>query len=186
MRHRTRHIHQTVIQHVTDSLLAHGWINPPINYGSSPVEIQEFEPFGEGAVQPDGNLVAVTIEDSSEDTDEELGGMLISGHYMLYVDVVGETIPLSVAIADDLRVILKNRIIPVKDFTADPAGVAVEGMSIEFVEVNVDVPPAASSVDKRTWRVVSCLCDVFMPDDTRIPVVHTAGAFVAVQITPGG
>lgn len=169
MRHRTRHVHETVVQHVTTRLTELGWITPPINYGTSAIQIQTVEPFGEGAVQPDGNLVAVTLGSSTEDSDEELGGALIAGHYILYVDVVADSIPLSVAIADDLRLALKNHVIPLKDYTTDPAGVAVAGGTVEFDSVDVDVPPAASSVDKRTWRVVTCLLNVYMPDDSLTP-----------------
>ena len=166
MRHRTRHLHETLVQHITTRLTELGWITPPINYGTTAVQVQTIEPFGEGAVQPDGNLVAVTLGDSAEDTDEELGGALIAGHYVLYVDVVGDSIPLSVAIADDLRLALKNHRIPLKDYTTSPTGVDHPGGFIEFDSVDVDVPPAASSVDKRTWRVVSCMLNVYMPDDS--------------------
>lgn len=168
MRHRTRHVHETLVQHVTMKLRELGWVDAPCNYGTSPTEIQPFEPYGEGAVQPDGNLVAVTIDDSSEDEDEELGGRLISGHYILYIDIVGVSIPISVAIADDMRLAIKNQVIPVLDFTTSAAGVQ-SGAWIEFESVEVDIPPAASSVDKRTWRVVSALATVYMADDTLPP-----------------
>lgn len=169
MRHRTRHVHETIVKHLTGKLDDLGWISAPINFGTTAVEIQSVEPFGEGAVQPEGNLVAITLGDSSEDEDEELGGGLISGHYMVFVDVIAESIPLSVAIADDLRLALKNQIIPLLDFTTNDAGVAAAGSYIEFDMVDVDVPPAASSVDKRTWRVVSCMANVYTPDDTLTP-----------------
>lgn len=176
MRHRTRHVHQTLVQHVTTALDELGWRTGRINYGTTPVQVQAVEPFGEGAVQPDGNLVCVTIDDSSEDEDEELGGRLISGHYILFIDVIGANIPLSVAIADDMRLAIKNRVIPLLDFTTDMDGVPAPGSCIEFTNIDVDIPPAASSVDKRTWRVLSAIVNVYMPDDTLGPTIHLVGA----------
>jgi hypothetical protein len=184
MRHRTRHIHQTLVQHVTGKLDELGWVSDPVNYGTSAVNVQSVEPYGEGAVQPDGNLVHVTIDDSSEDQDEELGGGLISAHYILFIDVIGLSIPLSVAIADDMRLAIKNQVIPVLDFTSNPLGVAQAGHWIEFDNIDVDVPPAASSVDKRTWRVVSALVNVYMPDDTLIPTA-VPGAYPGPALFPG-
>jgi hypothetical protein len=186
MRHRTRHVHQTLVQHVTTALGELGWTTGVINYGTTAVEVQAVEPYGEGAVQPDGNLVCVTIDDSSEDEDEELGGRLISGHYILYVDVIGVNIPLSVAIADDMRLALKNRVIPLLDFTTDMAGVPAPGSCIEFDHVDVDIPPAASSIDKRTWRVVSAMANVYMPDDTLGPTVHLPGATASGSLSSTG
>lgn len=166
MRHRTRHTHETVVQHLTAKLTELGWVSAPINFGATPVTIQTVEPFGEGAVQPDGNLVSITLGDSTEDEDEELGGAMIAGFYALFVDVVGESIPLSVALADDIRLALKNHTIPLKDFTSNPAGVEVAGGFIEFEAVELETPPAASSVDKRTWRVVTATLNVRTADDS--------------------
>jgi hypothetical protein len=166
MRHRTRHVHQTVVQHLQGQLAAMGWTQAPVNYGTTPVAVQSVEPYGEGAVQPDGNLVAITLGEESPDEEEQLGGGLLTASWMLYVDVIGASIPVSVAIADDMKAALKNQAIELRDFTSSPAGIAVPGAHVEFDEVGIDIPPSASGADRRTWRVVSAMARVLIPDDT--------------------
>jgi len=151
---------------VESGLAALGWTGDSVNFGTTAVEVQSIEPFGEGTVDPAGNFVAVTLGDSSEDEDQELGGALIQATWQLFIDVVGVSIPISVALADDCRTLLKNRRIPVKDFSTTSAGVMQDGYWIEFDVVAIEIPPAAAAPDRRTWRVVTCGLNVLMPDDT--------------------
>lgn len=168
MRFRSRHAHATIVKYVSEQLDAMGWINPPINFGSVPVTVQDFEAYGsdQGAIQPEPNLVAVTLDPEGPDEDEELGGSLISGNYQFYCDVVGESIPISVSIADDLLRKTKNAKIPLLDFTTDSAGVETAGHALEFYNCFVATPDASASIDRRTWRVVSGFVRAYSPDDT--------------------
>lgn len=168
MRFRSRHAHQTIVNYVTEQLEALGWMSEPINFGTAPVTVQDFEAYGseQGAVQPEPNLVAVTLDPEGADEDEELGGALISGQYQFFCDVVGETIPISVSIADDLLRKTKNAKIPLLDFTTDAAGTQTPGHTLEFYNCFVATPEASSTIDRRTWRVVSGFVRAYSPDDT--------------------
>jgi hypothetical protein len=167
MRHRTRHAHATLVKFLSTRLDELGWINPPINFGAKAVTIQDFEAYGsdQGAIQPEPNLVAITLEPNDPDEDQEMGGALIAGMYQFFVDVVGESVPISTALVDDVLLALKNAKIPLLDFTTDAAGVEAPGSSMEFYAVANFVPEASAYIDRRTWRMCSGFVDVFTPDD---------------------
>lgn len=152
MRHRERHIHATIVKYLTQVLTDNGWVNAPVNFGSRPVTILAYQPMEAGET-PAPNTVAISMGDQGPQDAYEMGG-LESVDYTLFVDVYGENIPVSMAIADDLKDALYDTWLPLFDFTHSSAGTPTDD-ELEFQTVLVEVvPTATTTVDKRTWRAV--------------------------------
>ena len=153
MRHRQRHLHASIVRHLTAELTAAGWVNAPIAFGTQPVTILDYEPQEAGET-PAPNTVAISIGHQGEDRPYELGGGLSVCDYTLFVDVYGINEPIGIAIADDVKDALTDEIIALRDFTSSSDGVETPGQ-IEFEMVVVEaIPSAATTLDKRTWRSV--------------------------------
>lgn len=153
MRHRQRHLHATIVQHITDHLIETGWIDAPINFGTTRLTILDYEPQQAGETPP-FNTVAISIGHQGSDDAIELGGGLYECRYTLFVDVYPINESIGVAIADDIKDSLTDYLIPLRDFSSNLAGVDVESQ-IEFEDVMVEtIPSAATTLDKRSWRSV--------------------------------
>lgn len=153
MRHRQRHLHKTVVEHVRAALDDLSWFHNPAPFGTTPVTLMEYEPQQAGET-PKHNTVSVSIGDEGEDEVYELGGGMHSCRYVVFVDVYGTNEPIGVAISGDVKDALTEQVIPLRDFTTDPAGVVTDAQ-IEFESVLVEsIPTATSTLDKRSWRAV--------------------------------
>lgn len=160
MRHRQRHLHATVVQHVRVALEAAGWLSDPINFGDPPITLLDYEPQEAGET-PAMNTVAVSVGHQGSDDVVELGGGLHECRYTIFIDIYPTKEPIGVAIADDIKDAITEQIIPLLDFTNDVDGEEVLAQ-IEFEDVLVEtVPSAASTLDKRSWRVVKVTAAVF-------------------------
>jgi hypothetical protein len=59
------------------------------------------------------------------------------------------------------RTPLTSEVIPLRDFTTDPAGVVTDSQ-IEFEDVLVEqIPTATTTLDKRSWRAVKATAVCF-------------------------
>lgn len=152
MRHRQRHLHKTILEHLRAELTDLGW--DVGLFGAPGITLIDYEAIAAGET-PAENTVAVSIGDQLDDQVYELGGGLIRCEYVLFVDIYGGVKePVSIALADDIKDALWEQIIPLRDFTTDPAGVETDDQ-IEFERILVEViPSAATTLDKRTWRSV--------------------------------
>jgi hypothetical protein len=160
MRFRQRHLHATIVGHIRSALTTGGWLSEPVNFGTTPVTLLDYEPQQAGET-PAFNTVAVSIGHQGADEDFELGGGLATCSYTVFVDIYGESEPIGVAIGDDIKDCLTNMVVALRDFTADPAGVEVEAQ-IEFEDVMVEtLTSAASTLDKRSWRAVKATAVCF-------------------------
>lgn len=160
MRHRQRHLHKTIVEHLRGELTDLGWFDGL--FGAPGITLIDYEPIAAGTT-PAVNTVAVSIGDQFEDKADELGGGVMSCTYVLFVDVYGgpKNESVSVALADDIKDALTDVIVPLLDFTTDPAGDLTEH-SIEFESVLVEViPSAATTLDKRTWRAVKAMARLY-------------------------
>jgi hypothetical protein len=152
MRFRERHVHATIVKHVTDTLTTLGWVNPPINFGTTPVTFLDYQPLEAGQT-PAFNTVAISMGDQSDNEEYELGGLLAC-RYTVFIDVYGENAPIGISIAEDIKDALSGRVIGLLDFTSNAAGDATDA-ELEFQSVVVEnIPTATTTIDKRTWRAV--------------------------------
>jgi hypothetical protein len=152
-----RHAHETVVRFLKQQLAVNGWVNPPTNFGATPLTFEEVQPE-EAGVDLVANTVAITLGDVPEQRLEQLGGGLYSLAIPVFIDVYGEKSSISVSVADDVRRLLTDRSIPMFDFS-DPANpVPKAGAYIDFEQVVGPRRPAAaaeaSAELRRNWRVV--------------------------------
>ena len=159
MRHRQRHVHATIVQYLTAYLDNAGWITAPVNFGTTPVTVLDYEPQEAGET-PAFNTVAISVGNQGADEPEEMGA-LHSCRYTIFCDVYPTSEPIGVAIADDIKDALTEEIIPVRDFTTSAAG-TVTNDEIEFELVMVEkIPTATTTLDKRSWRSVKTQAVVY-------------------------
>lgn len=157
MRHRQRHLHKTVVEYLRTELTALDWDTGL--FGTPGITLIDYEPI-EAGVTPVYNTVAVSIGDQLADREWELGGLLVTG-YALFIDVYPSSEPVGIALADDIKDLLTNVAIPLKDFTSDADGVETS-FQIEFEDVLVEVlTSAATTLDKRLWRSVKSIAHLY-------------------------
>lgn len=162
LRHRSRHIHATVYNHLRTELGLIGWINPPINFGTEAVTLVDYQPEERGE-RIERNTVAVSLGDVPADREEELGartGGLLSGLYPVFIDVYMADQPLSVAICDDIRDIFQMAYLPVVDqVTGDPSDYVID---VEEV-LGPQRPNAQIGAEqfKRYWRIMRLAARVY-------------------------
>lgn len=163
MRFRSRHVQQTIADFVEAGLTARGWVNPPVNFGATPVTFQEVEPEDAARVAP--NTVSTTIQDEDANRLEQLGGGLYSVDFNVFLDIYGESSSLSLSIADDVKQLLFERAIPVIDYSLTPPSPTDEW--IEFEDMTVERPlGTVSAVEfKRAWRTVKTFAKVTFGED---------------------
>lgn len=156
MRHRQRHVHATILKHIRTALTDGGWIDAPVNFGTTPITLMDYEPQQAGET-PEFNTVSVSIDHQGENEPLELGGGLYRCDYVLFIDIYAEAEPIGVAIGDDIKDALVEQVITLLDFTTDAAGTATDGQ-IEFETVLVEkLPTATTTLDKRSWRAVKAI-----------------------------
>lgn len=161
MRHRQRHLHATIVRLVLETLTETGWVRAPINFGTLPVTVLDYEPQGAGQT-PAFNTVAVSIGHQGSDDAIELGGGVQECRYTVFIDVYPVNESIGVAIADDIKAAINDEYIAMRDFTTAPDGVERADMWIEFEDVMVEtIPSAASTLDKRSWRSVKATAVCF-------------------------
>ena len=86
-----------------------------------------------------------------------MGGGLTRRDYVLFVDIYAASEPIGVAISEDVKDALTNRVLTLRDYTADAAG-ALTDDTIDFEAVVVEtIPTATSTLDKRSWRTVKAI-----------------------------
>lgn len=157
MRHRQRHVHATIVRHLREELIALGWVNVPVNFGTTPVTVIDYEPQQAGET-PAFNTVAVSINHQGADEEYELGG-LQQVDFTLFVDIYGEHEPIGVAIGDDIKDSLVKGL-PLLDFTNSPPTATDSWLEFENVLVE-QIPTATTTLDKRSWRAVKATAVCF-------------------------
>lgn len=151
-RHANRHLQMAVENRVHDILSWGEWFGPatpfrtsPVDYVRTRVEESEKRPIR-------GNLVAIVFGDEASDTERELGGGLLGYDMMAWIDVVGQSESVTMAIADDIKAGLNGRnpefspFIQVRDFSKSRDGEPVDGWTAEVTSVERLKP------DPTEWR----------------------------------
>lgn len=160
MRHRQRHVHKTILEYLRAQLDDGDWFGDPAPYGATPVTLIDYEPQEAGHT-PELNTVAVSMGYQGEDLPEEMGGGLHRCEYAVFFDVYGESEPIAVSIADDIKQAINGNIISLLNYTTEAEGEATDAQ-IEFEDIEVDKPPVATTtLDKRSWRVVKATACVY-------------------------
>jgi len=163
LRFRSRHVHKTVADYLEAGLTDLGWVNAPVNFGTTPVTFSEFEPDEPNPTEIKVNTVSITMGDELPDEELELGGRLLSTKYVLFVDVYGANRSVANSICSDAKALLVDLYLPVRDFTTDNAGIATtELLGIDRDTVLVERPAEAADAKdiRKNWRVVKATIEV--------------------------
>lgn len=167
LRHASRHLRQTLIDHVTAALVTGGWTGDPAPFGTTPVEIRSSR-IREADLAPiTGNLVAISFGDEGEDEPVELGGGLVVSSSHMFIDVVAVGDAVGLALASDIKDLLSGRaaestrFLTLNDYTSVPTGVAVPGYQIEIPSV---VRQRPQNLDyKAFWQILVAVVELTFP-----------------------
>lgn len=155
MRHRERHVHKTLFEHVRTTLEDTGWLSDPVNFGAHPITLIDFEPL-EAGQQIAPNTVAVSMGDQGKAVEAELGALRMLP-FTLFVDVHAENESIGTALADDIRDALEDLFLPLHDWAA---GQDTEE-TIELESVVVEKIASTVTADRRTWRAVKAMAYLY-------------------------
>lgn len=165
LRFRSRHVQETIASYLKQYLAQLGWVDAPVNFGTTPVTFMLFPPEDERATKGEipPNRIAITLGNEPDELEEQLGGGLYSVAYPLFVDIYGEHFSISRSIGNDVKDLLTRKAIDLFDWTlADEthAPVQVPGAWIEFNNVaGPRMPAGATTAEgfRRYWRVVQAV-----------------------------
>lgn len=170
LRHRNRHLHATLVDFITTGLAEFDWMGTNVPYGAAPITIIDHAPDERGTPIT-ANTVAISLGDEQEDLEQELGassGGLYAVSVPVFVDVYGEQTAISIAIAGDIKQILKHSNLAMRDWSVMPP-VPVPGMWIEIDEVlGPEMPPAARDATeqfRRNWRLIRAMSVTYFNED---------------------
>lgn len=165
LRHRQRYVHSTLVDVVRQGLTEFGWVNAPTIFSALPVTVLDYQPDDRGEAIA-ANTVVVSMGDEFADEPEELGAGLQSASTPVFVDIYGEQQAIAVAIAGDVKMLLKDRYLPVRDWS-QPGAPAIPGMQIEMENtVGPERPQASIGAEnfKRYWRVIKSTAVTYFQD----------------------
>lgn len=177
LRFRVRHVHRTLADHLEAQLILLGWgnsaapagdpVNAAVNFGTTPVTFIEFQP-DEAGKEVKANTVAITLGDEPSAEDEELGDGLRVIKFPLFVDIYGADQSIAASIASDVKRLLEDLYLPVRDYTTVPGGaVSSEYLELDKDDVVIEKPQATLGLAdfKRYWRVVKTMAQVHYVQD---------------------
>lgn len=154
MRHRSRHVLQSVVQHLKTQLTALNW-NTTTGFNEHPVNLVAYMVDEKDTSIPP-NTVAVNFGDESDEVGEELGDGLVSSTWVVFVDVYGENQAVALALADDIKDVFRGRInglrpyLQLTDFTAVPPTVTMDLLEFDGTERSKPL----NNDYRRNWQVV--------------------------------
>lgn len=165
MRFRSRHVQQTISDYLVAGITELGWINEPRIFGlDAPVRVIDVDPDQITSDDPeeirelrsrlDGVTMAINVEEEDEDLIAELGGPLYRVAMPMSVDVWADLASIATSLASDVKSLLRDAHIPVRDYAN--GGTPVEGSYIEPEMVRISRPPGnVIGIDfKKRWRIV--------------------------------
>jgi hypothetical protein len=144
LRFSSRHIHHTVADYVKAQMAALSWTTA----GSVPFDAPVLK-FTTATAMPSNRtdlvktiepgMVAITVGDEPDTIEEELGGELVTLELPIFFDIFMDSDATALAVANDIRDILKGRIsgskrhLPVVDqiTSAEVAGWTIELTDVE-------------------------------------------------------
>lgn len=169
LRHLTRHVHETITQHVETWMGSLGWMGPPdqVPFGTSPALFQVGRMDEASVKQVTGNLIAISYGDEPEETHIELGGGLVKQDYIVYIDCLADEDSVALAMANDVKdcllgnAPLTSRFLRLHDHTNAPP-TQLDDYLMEFTDVVRRKPEV---VYRANWHVIQTVCEMVYPKD---------------------
>jgi hypothetical protein len=166
LQYAPRHIHATIVDYLTDQLDALDWTSSTPPFGATQVRIQTYLPPESELTKVTSGLVAITLGDEFDASEEELGGPLHSQELPFFVDIFQDKSAHALALATDVRDALRGRltnskrILAVQDHTQDPP-TDVAGWRFEFTDVEREQIYRLPIY----WQTVRCTAFVEFPEE---------------------
>ncbi len=169
LRHASRHLARTLEDRIRAQLQGLGWFGPAVPFGTTPVTIYSRRLRESELVSITGNIVGIFFGQETDDAATELGGGLLTSTTDMFVDIVAVNDPIGLALAADVKDLLSGRaagmarMFPLRDYTADPAGVPLPDHMIEVVGVARQRPENAET--KLFWQVLTAGLELTFPGE---------------------
>lgn len=157
-----RHVQRTIENLIKDHLDSLGWLGSDPPFGASPFIFQRGRMVEADLRAAAGNLVSVSFGSESDDTEEELGGGLLSIEHVAFIDVLGQTDAIALSLASDVKDRLSGRYPDSTRFAAvyshltDPPTL-VAGYRLEFVDVSRE---EGNPAVVRNWHIVKATAEL--------------------------
>jgi hypothetical protein len=171
IRHSMRHVQQTMVDRITQRLIDLDWQTPgDVPFGEDPVVVSTEPLHPENREPVRGNMVIVSFGDSPDDEGEELGGGLMLTETVIFIDCIGTSDAVSLALAEDIKDWMTgrapgtSRYCYLNDYTTSQSGVQDTTWQLELTGVIRERPlnPWQSH-----WQILKGTVEIrFMGDDT--------------------
>lgn len=140
LRHASRHVHQTVADHLRDGLGSLNWFGPSVPFGEEPIRLETTKAFRGDQLREEiaAGSVYVTLGSEPHPLMQEMGGPLAAQEYPFFVDVFMDAEAVTRALSCDIRDLLLGRFagfgrgVKVVD---QGTGTPVEGMTLSFDDI---------------------------------------------------
>lgn len=173
LRHLSRHLQATVQDHIQRHLTALGWIGPAegVPFGARAVDYQTVRPSESLLKSLAPNLVSVSFGLQGDDTEEQMGGGLLSQDHVLFVDVYAENEGIGLALAEDVRDLLvgrasyrenPSRYLVLEDQMTEPP-TPVPAYKAEFTDVFRE--PSDRELANADWQIVKATAYLHLPGE---------------------
>ena len=167
LRHASRHIQETVANHVGAQLTALSWMDPDNTPFGAPVLTIVTQPIVSGDGLAKGvtaGTVACTLGTELDPELLELGGPLTEQEIPVFFDIFMAKAGEAMAVANDIRDILLARLAGTSRTIAvvdQASGAAVTGWRIEFEDVERSTPDQRLALH---WQIVKVTASVTFPE----------------------
>lgn len=153
MRFRQRHVHESIVQYITNVLSTGGWMQPNGLLGAGmPITVLDYEPQQAGEIVP-MQSVCISIGVTKPIQPYEMGtGGLLEKEYPVFVDIYPVNESIGISIGEDIEDAIAENYIELFDFSG-PSPVDT-GNSMEIKDVVIEPLTGQGALDKRSWRVV--------------------------------
>lgn len=160
LRHAPRHVHHSVANHIESGLTQLGWLDPALTpFGAPAVTVKTDRLTSTSLSRAEAGLVTVSLGDEAPPELEEMGGVLSSQEYPLFVDVFQDNHASALALATDVKDILRGRFdfmavrgIPVID---QITGTPVPDWRIDFEDIERVEPDSTLPLFWQTVKVTA-------------------------------
>lgn len=169
LRHASRHVHQTMADHILNGLEELNWTDPMLTpLGAPAVRLQTTPALQGGRLGANvaAGLVSVTLGNEFAPDLEEMGGPLSSQEYPVFIDMFMGTEGEALALACDIRDILLGRFEFAKRHLAvvdQVTSTSVPGWMIELDDVERVSPDHNYSLH---WQVVKVTATTYYNEVT--------------------
>lgn len=172
MRFLSRHLQATLQDHVEAYLAELGWVGPADQtpLGALPVTYQRVRPDEDLLQSVTPNLVAASFGTQDEDTEEEMGGAVVSQDHVVFIDIYAENEGVALSLAEDVRDLFTgrasyagrtaSRFVQLQDQTQMPP-TPVLGYLIELGDVVRE--PSPRGLSSVVWQIVTATATIYLP-----------------------